>query len=146
MNRVLDKIQNVVEYLITLPFLLSAVALPFAAPLGTKGFIVLIFGGHIALYIYSVWFFFISLGLIYTKIKKKRKAHRNFLMAIYLTCIYTSVLTFYLVGWTGIIDDVFIGIVTAICWIRWKFRFEYIQLPQPHSEVTHIHDDPPPLP
>ena len=130
-NRILDVIQNVVEYLITLPFLLSAVQLPFAEPLGAKGFVVLVFGGHVALYIYAVWFTFISLGLIYTKIKKKRRWHRNFLMMIYLTTIYTSILTFYIGGWSDIIDDLVIGAIAAVCWMRWKFRFEYTDIRKP---------------
>jgi hypothetical protein len=148
MNRILDKVQNVVEYLLSIAFIIAALELIGADSLATHGVLSLIFGGHVALYIYMVWFFFIGVTLAYAKIKKKKKLHKHMLMAIYLTTIYTSILSMYVFGfgWTEIIDDVILGALAAVCWMRWKFKTEYINPHQLHSEVKDFGGDPPPLP
>lgn len=134
----IDKTQSVVEYLVALPFLLGAAQLPFTDPLGTQGFLVF-FGGRIALLLYALWFAFIALGLIYAKVRKKPRAHKNFLLAIYLTTIYTSILTWYVAGFLAIIDDMVIGVLAAVCWLRWKFKTEYVDVAE-YYEARHRDD------
>ena len=147
LTRWTDKFQQVTEYLISAAFIISAASLISAEPLEGKGLIVLIFGGHIALFIYMIWFFILGFGLIYAKVRKHKKLHKNFLLAIYLTCIYTSILTFYLIGFIGIIDDVVIGGLAAFFWIRWKFKTEYLRPGKFYIETLPFRDDlPPPTP
>jgi hypothetical protein len=146
-RRVLDGFQAVVEYLLSFAFIISAIGLIGAPPLANHGVLSLIFGGHVALYVYMVWFFFIGFGLIYAKLARKKKLHKYMLMVIYLTTIYTSILSLTVLGfaWTEIIDDVIIGVLAAWFWLRWKFKTEYID-PKDFSSAKRHLQGPPPLP
>lgn len=120
-----DRAFSLVEYLLALVFVTSSFSLIGEDAVAGNGFVTHIFGGKIALFIYMIWFAFLGLGLVYAKLRKRRRLHRNILMAIYLTTIYTSILTYYLYGFAAIIDDIIVGVLAAVCWLRWKFKIEY---------------------
>lgn len=144
-HKILDKAASIWEYLIALAFILSAIAL-IGEPALKGGLMAAVFGSVFAYGVYFAWFMFLGLGLVYVKIRKHKTLHKNMLLLIYLTTIYTAVLSFYFGGITEIIDDIIIGTSCAALWLRWKFKTEYIDPRQFHSSVEHFKEDPPPLP
>lgn len=121
-----DRAFSLVEYLIIFAFGISSISLINSAPIDGDGFVVSIFGGRVALFVYMIWFAFLALTLLWAKLTKHRTWHRNVLMAIYLTCIYTAILTIHVFGFGEAIDDIVIGLLAGGCWLRWKFKTEYV--------------------
>lgn len=124
-RRVIERIISGVEYLISLVFINSGIQLFFLPDIVGNGPL-FILGHHIALIIYALWFIFWALVLVYTKIFKKRKWHSRTLLILYLTALYTAMLTIAIVGWVDAIDDIFVALILAACWLRWKFKTEYL--------------------
>lgn len=146
MQKILNVTQSIFEYLISLLFIYGGLSLIGQPALEGEGVIVLVFGGQIALYIYMVWFILLGVGLIFAKIAKKKKLHKNMLLSMYLTTIYTATLATAIFGFSllNILDDIVIGVLTAIFWIRWKFRTEYIDPNVFYREIEDLRDDLPP--
>jgi hypothetical protein len=49
------------------------------------------------------------------------------LLTVYLTTIYTTILSFTIDGnYVNIIDDIVVGVLAAWFWLRWKIKTEYI--------------------
>lgn len=142
-NRILDRIQAVVEYLVCLVFLNSAAQLFYTPSIAGKG-ILFMLGTHTALVVYAVWFIFWALALVYAKVKKKKKLHRNALMVLYLTTVYTAILTAAIIGVPDAIDDMVLGVIIAACWLRWKFKTEYLSPDFFRASTEHMRDDLPP--
>lgn len=138
MFNILNKFQSVVESLIALLYIYGGISLIGMPPLQGEGLLVLVFGGQVALYFYMVWFTLLGVGLIYSKVRRKKKLHKHVLMAMYLTTIYTASLTIALFGFhlVGIIDDIVIGTLTAWFWLRWKLLTEYIN-PKDFDRIRH---------
>jgi len=146
MRKFLDVTQSIFEYLVSLLFIYGGVSLIGMPPLEGEGVIVLVFGGQIALYIYMIWFILLGVGLIFSKWAKKKKLHKNVLMSMYLTTIYTATLATALLGFDiiNILDDIVVGVVTAAMWLRWKLLTEYIDPNQFYKEIEELRDDLPP--
>lgn len=143
MHRVLNILQSVLEYGLSVVFILGAINLIGAPPISSHTLMGSILGGQVALYVYMVWFAFLGLGLLYGKLRKKRKIHKNMLLYMYLTTIFTSGLAIALYGfdWVSLLDDLLIGIVSAALWLRWKFRTEYIDRSDFESDLIEIRND-----
>lgn len=146
MRKFLDVTQSIFEYLISLLFIWGGFSLLGQPALEGEGIVVLIFGGQIALYFYMAWFIALGAGLIYSKLRRKKKLHKNVLMSMYLTTIYTATLATALFGFDilSILDDVIIGGITAAMWLRWKMLTEYINPDAFLKEIEELRDDLPP--
>lgn len=146
MQKFLNVSQSIIEYLVSLLFIYGGLSLIGMPPLEGEGVLVLIFGGQVALYIYMGLFTLLGAGLIYAKVRKKKRLHKNMLLGMYLTTIYTATLTIALFGFDllSILDDIIVGVLTAIFWIRWKFRTEYIDPNAFYKEIEDLRNDLPP--
>lgn len=143
MNKFLNRGQELVEWLLGTIFLLGGISTATAPPLTATGALTAIFGGPVALAIYAVWFGLLGIGLLYCKIyRKKKRLHKNILMAMYLTTIYTFTLSLAIYGleWS-LIDDVVVGVLAAICWMRWTIRTEYLTADAFHKSILKFRDD-----
>lgn len=136
MRKFLDAFQSVAEYLIAAVFIYGSLSLIGRPAINAPGVIWKIFGGEGALYVYMIWFMFLGLALLFSKVRKRKKLHKNILLCIYLTTIYTAILALALYGDPlVIVDDAIVGITAAIFWLRWKFKTEYVD-PLQFQRVT----------
>lgn len=121
--------QSVAEYLIALLFVYGGLSLIGRPPLEGEGAVTAIFGGELALYVYMVWFIALGLSLAVAKIFKMRRLHKNTLLGMYLTTIYTAIIASLLLGFDilNIIDDLVVGLTTAGLWLRFKISTEYVR-------------------
>lgn len=125
-SRWLNAITRVGEWLLVVLFVGASVSeLTYAEP-AVEGVLSFLFAGPVVSIIYAVWFALMAIALAYSKIRKRKRLHKHALMAMYLTTIYTIALSCAVGAGFGIIDDVIIGLIAAACWMRWKFRTEYI--------------------
>lgn len=135
----LNAVAHVGEWMLIVLFFVAAlieVTTPNPVTSGVLGFLL---SEPIILVIYATWFALMAFGLAYSKIRKKKKLHKHSLMAMYLTTIYTAVLSVAAgVGLVAIIDDIIIGLIAAACWMRWKFRTEYIGPKQFEDDVREL--------
>lgn len=135
-----DKVYSFFEYLLVIIFILGAVSLIGAPPLAAEGIVKLMLGGKIAIYFYITWFAILSILLFTAKVFNRKVMHKNTLMLMYLTTIYTAIIATYISGFSliGIVDDIIIGLVAGVCWLRWKFRTEYIDPTDFHRDIQKI--------
>lgn len=140
MKKYLDWFQTIVEYLLSALWVFGGLSLIGMPPLEGAGVVVSIFGGQIALYVYIFWFTFLGCLLFISKVAKKKRLHKNTLLLMYLTTVYTAVLAVALFGLAegGIIDDVVIGGLTAWFWIRWKMKTEYIDMSDFRDDIIEL--------
>lgn len=148
MRRTKDIAQHIVEYLLIVVFALAAygeIAYEDAVTEGVLGFL---FSDPLITTIYAVWFALLALGLLFAKIRRKKKLHKHVLAAMYLTTVYTISLSWAAFGFgiSDVIDDGVIGFAAAVCWLRWKILTEYIDPKQIYNETVEVRDDLPPVP
>lgn len=71
-----------------------------------------------------------ALVLMWAKIKPKQRAklRRNTLLVIFLTGVFTTILTYLLNGGFVVagIDNLLISVAAGFCWLYWKFKTEYL--------------------
>lgn len=143
MRKILDILQHALEYGLIVVWALaglSEVIYPETLPEGALAFLASSTVG----YVYAVLFIGMAMMLLYSKWFRKPKTHKHALMAMYLTTIYTIVLAVAIfgIGAAYIGDDVVIGAVAAFCWLRWKFKTEYLTRDQFYSKRLPIRTDP----
>lgn len=128
MEKFKDGLRHVGEYLLILVYLLAAVGEVTSAEPVTQGVLGWLFSDPMIAWIYASWFVIMSLTLLASKIFKWTKVHKFTLAAMYLTTVYTISLSVALFGLEGaaIVDDGIIGATAAACWLRWKFKTEYV--------------------
>jgi len=143
MTKFFDLVQNVFEYGLTLVFTMAAIGeLTYSEPVA-DGFFGFLFSSPVVSVIYAVWFALMALTLLYAKWRRKKKIHKFALMSMYLTTLYTLGLTVFALGFVNIVDDIVIGLIAAFCWMRWKFKTEYINPAEFHEETWPLRDDTP---
>lgn len=146
MRRFFDKAQSFTEYVIAALFIYGGLSLIGHPPIEAEGVLWILLGGTGALYVYMVWFLFLGSALLYAKLRQRKKLHKNILLCIYLTTIYTATLAVAFFGFhiTHILDDLVVGLLSALFWIRWKFRTEYIDPVEFQKTIEKYRDDLPP--
>lgn len=122
-----DKVFSTASWLIVFFLLTSAFTVMFVAPPAGSGPVASLIG------IYGAqWFYFLLYSgqaclLAYSKLFKKKKMRKSVLIFIYLTGAFTSILTLASVGWSSkVIDNIAVTVISAGCWLYWKFKTEYI--------------------
>lgn len=139
-----DKIYSIVEYLLAGLWLYGGINSFFANPLDGPAPIYDLLASQEAIYVYAVLFFLNGLLLLYAKIFKRKKTHLVALTGMYLTCIYVLILS-YLLGVLsgGSLLTVTAGVAAAVCWMRWKFKTEYLSPEQFRDDAVDLRDDTP---
>jgi hypothetical protein len=135
MEKFKDGLRHFGEFGLIFIWIVAAIGEVSAAEPATSGVLGYLFSDpHIA-WIYAVWFVLMALALLASKIWHWQRIHKYALMAMYLTTIYTVSLALALFGTGGaVIDDAIIGAVAAACWLRWKFKTEYVDWEEFASE------------
>lgn len=137
-----DRIFSIVEYLLSALWIYGGFNTLFADPLNTPSPIYDLLAGQEAIYFYGAFFLLNGLALLFAKVFKRKKIHLIALAGMYLTCIYVLILA-YLIGVlsTGSLLTVVSGVAAAVCWMRWKFKTEYLN-PEDFRDVD-LRDDTP---
>src|SRR5690349_16579468 len=130
MRKFREGLRHTGEWFLVVVFLASSLDTA-ASPVLEGGPIAQIFGGEVALWIYTIAFAAVALCLAASKIWRKKRLHKHSLLAMYLLTLWTTILTMSLVGynsefWLSAIDDIIIGAIAAACWLAWKFKTEYV--------------------
>jgi hypothetical protein len=98
--------------------------------------------GQTAVYFYGIFFFATGLSLLYSKFFKKKTMHKFTLATMYLTCVYVLILALVVLGpHLGLINTIVAGILSAACWMHWKFKTEYIDPQAIYKETLPLRDD-----
>lgn len=127
---------SILEYIVGGFMILGGFATGLGEPLASSGTFSAIFGGQIALIVYGVIFVLVGAVLIYSKIACRRKVHGLALLSIYLICLFVFLLEWALVGFTlHLLDQVIVGLLAAVFWLRWKLMTEYIDIKQFHHDL-----------
>lgn len=142
-SKLYNALAHVGEWLLVVAFLIASVSeLTYAEPV-VEGFIGILFSGPVTTVIYAVWFTLMAIGLAWSKIRKRKKLHKHSLMAMYLTTFYTISLSLAIGPPINVVDDIVIGVIAAACWMRWKFRTEYISPHQFDDDIWELRNDTP---
>lgn len=144
-ERILDIVQHVLEVLIIVLLIIGGVSLFFADPVNSGGPVARLIGSQAAAYFYGIVFIAEGLGLTLSKTLRRKKFHKNMLLIIYLTLLFTILLEIALVGFgIEVIDNIVASVAAGWCWIRWKFKTEYIDPTEFYEATSHLRDDLPP--
>jgi len=139
-----EKLFSALEYALAALWIYGGINSFFANPLSGPSPIYELLAGQEAIYFYALLFFVNGALLVYAKVFKKKKLHLVSLAGMYLTCIYVLILS-YLLGVLslGSLLTVAAGVAAAVCWMRWKFRTEYLNPEQFRESLNDLRDDTP---
>lgn len=77
--------------------------------------------------VYSTIYSVEALVLAYAKWKRKKNLRKKVLLVIYLTGMFTFLLSLSLIGFHWkIVDNFAVSLLAGICWLHWKSKTEYI--------------------
>ena len=77
--------------------------------------------------VYSVLYAGEAILLGYAKIKQKKNMRKAVLLVIYLTGMFTFLLSFSIIGFHWkIMDNFAFSALAGACWLHWKSKTEYI--------------------
>lgn len=123
----METVYNIVEWLIVLVTIVGGISLLFADPITSGSFIADILGTKSAGLAYFASLFVPGVCLGVAKVRKLRALHKYSLMSVYLVSIWLVVIETILLGPTFfVIDEIVLGVAAAACWLRWKFKTEYL--------------------
>lgn len=136
-----DRIFATCSWIIVVALLFGVVTLFFVDPSGNGPVAQLV--GITA----AKWFYILVYGteasvLGYAKVKKKKNLRKHALVAIYLTAIFTGILTLMLGGISpNIIDNAVLFVLSGGCWLWWKFKTEYINPDEFNESLLTLRED-----
>jgi Mn2+/Fe2+ NRAMP family transporter len=117
---------SVFKYLLAGYMMLAGVLTPFSGVEGTKlGFF---YSNHISLTILGLIIFVSGAMLMYGKIRKSKRWTGKGLLWIYLCFLFATLANFiaFSADPTYWVANLIFTIVTALLWLRWKNKTEYI--------------------
>ncbi len=92
---------------------------------------------------YTVLYSAEALLLGFAKVFKKKKLRKAALLTIYLTAMFTTILTFILAGvGFSIIDNVLLAVLSFACFLYWKFKTEYLDPDVFYEDIKDLKDGP----
>jgi hypothetical protein len=140
MEKFKDGARHVGEFLLIGIFILAAIGEVTTTEPVVQGALGVLFNGSVITWIYATWFVIMALALLASKILALQRLHKFTLMCMYLTTIYTVSLSLAIFGFDGsaVIDDAIIGATAAACWLRWKFKTEYVDWNEFASGETEL--------
>jgi len=144
-NKKWDAVFATASWVIVVALVVAVVSLLIQDPSGA-GPVSRLLGVTAAKWFYIALYSAEALVLAYSKLWRRKELRKKALVAVYLTGLFTSILTLSIVGITPkIIDNVVLAVVAGGCWLYWKFKTEYID-PRAfdHSVMTMRDDLPPP--
>lgn len=138
MKKVWNGIRHFFEWLIIYAFLQNAYTLVFVDyDFGATGALAELVVSDPSLYLVAAAFLILGLGLALSKIFKRKRPHKHFLFWTYIVLFYVIVLEFLISGvGVELIDNVFLLVGCAYCWLRWKFETEYLN-PKDYDYERH---------
>lgn len=143
-NRFWDNFFSGVSWIIVASLMVGVVTLFFIVP-GSSGPVAQWLGPEGARWFYICLYGLEAVWLTAAKMFKKKTYRKNALLVIYLTGIFTTILSYLGPGLTvKIIDNVVFTIVSAACWLYWKFKTEYINPAAFQAVAATLHEDAPP--
>lgn len=93
------------------------------------------------------WIFVYSseaVGLLIAKLNQRKVARKRMLLVIYLTGIFVSVLSFSISGLSArFFANLVFTVSSAICWLYWKFKTEYVSHGQFKDDIEALRSDRP---
>lgn len=117
----------------------------FVEPVASGGPVVRLVGSVAAAWFYASVFFAEAAALLYAEVTHKKKFKLHVLFAIYLTCIFTILLEFVLLGFTiYAIDNIILAFVAGWMWLRWKMLTQYVDPLKFEQDVDGLRPDSPP--
>lgn len=140
-----DKVFSTASWLIVVFLFISAYTVMFVAPPAGSGPVAGLIGVVGAKFFYFFLYIIEAAVLAYSKLFKKKNLRKGALVAIYCTGAFTSLLTLAGVGWsTKVIDNIAVTVISAGCWLYWKFKTEYIDPSLFERDVDGLRPDGPP--
>lgn len=139
MGKLADRSQSVGEYIISLVFIFGGISVAFSEPLiGATGILALL-SSKVAALVYSFFFTLEGMILLLGKALKMKRLHKNILMVMYLTTIFTFFLEFAIIGWSWyLLDSPIVGGLCAMFWLRWKIKTEYITVDEFDKDIAEL--------
>lgn len=140
-----DRVFATASWIIVIFLFISAYTVMFVSPPAGSGPVASLIGIAGAKIFYFVLYLVEAIVLAYSKFFKKKNLRKHTLVAIYCTGAFTSLLTLVGVGWsTKVIDNIVVTVVSAGCWLYWKFKTEYIDPATFEQDVDGLRSDGPP--
>lgn len=123
-----DRVFAFASWMIVVFLLISAFSVMFVSlPTGT-GPVAGLLGITGAKWFYFALYTIEAAVLAFSKLFKRKTLRKHTLVAIYCTGAFTSLLTLAGVGFSPkVIDNISMTVVSAGCWLYWKFKTEYIR-------------------
>ena len=138
-----DKVFSTIEVLLALQWIYGGFKVFFGSTVivATNPFVGMLVGQW-AIYFYGIFFFATGLTLLLAKFYKKKRVHKFTLAVMYLTCVYVLILAVVVLGlYWGLLTTVIAGILSALCWLHWKFKTEYINPHAIYEQTLEFRDD-----
>lgn len=121
-----DKVFVTASWIIVVALLFSAGSLWITPPTGAGPAAKLI-GITGSQWFYALLYLSEALALAYSKLFKRHRMRKVVLLVIYLTGVFTFLLTLIINGVAvKLIDNLIVSFGAGFCWLYWKFRSEYI--------------------
>lgn len=140
-----DRVFATASWVIVASLLFAAFAVMFISVPGASGPVAGLIGAVGAKWFYFFLYLGEGLTLGYSKIRKKKELRKHTLVAVYVTGAFTSLLTFASVGFSPkVIDNVIFTVVSAGCWLYWKFKTEYVDYSFFEQDIDELRPDPSP--
>lgn len=121
-----DRFFSVLSWSIVIFLLWAALGLWLYPPTGAGPV-----AGAVGILASQIFYSFLYAGeaatLAYAKFKHKKKLRKNTLLVIYLTGMFTFLLSFLIIGFhIKILDNFAFSMFAGVCWLYWKAKTEYI--------------------
>lgn len=135
-----DRVFSTTSWLLVFLLLLSSLSLWTFAPPSPLGPVVTATSLFIATVIYSTIYAGQALALAYAKLRKRKTLRKHLLLFIYLFSFFTTVLAIGLSRGFDVrlIDNFLVVIISAGCWLYWKFKTEYIDPKEFEKELAEL--------
>lgn len=141
---ILDVVFSTLSWIVVLGLFSAGVNTLIFPPTGI-GPIGTLFGVLGAQVFYLTVYWGLGIALAVSKLFRTKKIRKHVLMVTYLVGIMTTLLSFLIIGFSPkLIDNVLIVVVSAVCWLYWKFKTEYLDAATFDAEVEKLREDLPP--
>lgn len=141
MTNKLDKFFSLLEVLLGIQWIYGGINTFFANPISTPSPLYSFLVGEGAIVFYAIFFLATGLALLAAKFFKKKRLKSVSLVTMYLTCLYVFLLSILVLGpsWS-LVQTVVVGVIAAACWLRWKFKTQYLNPKDFHKSTAELRE------
>lgn len=127
----IEKVASGLEYFIAFLFLRGAWNVWDQAAVDTPFYATDLLASRAAIITYAVSWVALAVGLVYAKLRHKRRLHGWSLMGMYLNGLYIVLLAWFVNGWdNGLIFSVSVVAIIGVLYLRWRYKVIYRKLPK----------------